>query len=150
MSGKNPNNVDSKLIALVPGANSTVVPQKRGTNGNSSIVGENSRAVANEVLDAFTKTENARERREKPLLITLIVLMTIQVVAFNIIIAGAGIYIFSLKDTSVLQLFFDVLKYYIGATVVELIGIFAFVIKGTFISGHSKLVEMLMDKENRN
>ena len=110
MSGKNPNNVDSKLIALVPGANSTVVPQKRGTNGNSSIVGENSRAVANEVLDAFTKTENARERREKPLLITLIVLMTIQVVAFNIIIAGAGIYIFSLKDTSVLQLFFDVFE----------------------------------------
>ena len=79
----------------------------------------------------------------------MIILTGFQVVVFNVIIAGTGWFVFHLNDASVFPLFFDILKYYIGATVVELIGILAFIIKGTFTSDHTKLMEILLNRDKK-
>lgn len=147
MSGNASSSVETKLVELVPDVKGTIIPQKRALNGNASVVNENSRAVMDEFLDAFNKAEAARTNREQPVLKALIVLTVIQIVAFNVIIGGAGIYVFRLNSLEGISLYFDILKYYIGATVVELIGMFAFIVKSTFSSSHSKMMEILLNKD---
>lgn len=137
--------VEDKLVDLVLDANETILPQQV-CNGDNPIDYENDQ-VLKSAIQAFNQGETDRSKRKKPLLWALIILTAFQVIVFNVIIAGTGWFLFRLNDVSVLPLFFDILKYYIGATLVELIGILTFIIKGTFTSDHTKLMETLLNRD---
>ena len=45
---------------------------------------------------------------------------------------------------------FSIVKYYIGATVVELMGMIAFIAKGTFSSDHIKVMKFLFTEKEES
>lgn len=97
---------------------------------------------------SFVKNEEERTERQKPLLNNLVKLTVFQLVAFNVIIAGVAWLSFRCSDTTIVPQFFEILKYYIGATVAELLAMIWFVTKGTFSSEHIKMLGQLLEHKD--
>lgn len=100
---------------------------------------------------SFIEHEKQRADRQKPLLYIIAVFTGFQLLVFNIIISVIAGLAFHNGTLDVISLFFDIFKYYIGATVAELIGMLYFITKGTFSSDHVKIMELLFgDKKSDN
>ena len=97
---------------------------------------------------SFVKNEEERTERQKPLLNNLVKLTIFQLVAFNVIIAGVAWLSFKCSETTIVLQYFEILKYYIGATVAELLAMIWFVTKGTFSSEHIKMLSQLLDPKD--
>ena len=93
---------------------------------------------------SFVKNESERTKRQKPLLYIVAIFTAIQLIAFNVIIAAVAWFSFQNSETDVITQLFDILKYYIGATVVELISMLAYITSGTFSTNHVKTMELLL------
>lgn len=103
---------------------------------------DNDRASA-AIIKAYTEHEIARVKRQKWLLLVIVLLTAGQLVFFNYIIYLTITKSFQTAqlealNTDVINNLFTILKYYIGATIVELIGMIWFITKGTFSSDHVK------------
>lgn len=93
---------------------------------------------------SFVKNEKERTERQKPLLFIVAGLTVIQLLAFNGIIGVAVWLVFKNGRTEVITHFIDLLKYYIGATVVELLSMLAYITTGTFSTNHVKTMNKLL------
>lgn len=109
---------------------------------------DNDRASA-AIIKTYTEHEIARVKRQKWLLLVIVLLTAGQLIFFNYII-----YLTITKSFQTAQLeainvdvidnLFTILKYYIGATIVELIGMVWFITKGTFSSDHVKTMQSVL------
>ena len=145
-SGNGLSKLDKAVTDEIPENSCSASPQNLPSTLEAAITNENRMVVVDRVLDWCDKAENSRREREKPLLKTLKWFVIVQVSAFNAVIIALVVYLFLYREDTFMSLFFDVLKYYIGATVAELIGAFIFIIKATFTSDHIKMVEKILDK----
>lgn len=93
---------------------------------------------------SFVKNENERTKRQKPLLYIVAGFTAIQLLAFNGIIGVTVWLVFKNGNADVITHFIDLLKYYIGATVVELITMLAYITTGTFSTNHVKTMNKLL------
>lgn len=94
---------------------------------------------------SFVKNESERTKRQKPLLFIVAGFTAIQLVAFNLIIGLTAWLVFKNGDTNVIIHLIELLKYYIGATVVELITMLAYITTGTFSTNHVKTMDKLLE-----
>ena len=100
------------------------------------------------VIGAYTDNEKARVRRQRWLFFVLVIFTGAQLWFFNKVInttvSSSFEIILQYEQFDLLTNLFDILKFYIGATVVELIGMIATVTAGTFSSSHVKTMNMLL------
>lgn len=100
------------------------------------------------VIGAYTDNEKARVGRQRWLFFVLVIFTGAQLWFFNKVInttvSSSFEIIMQHEQFDLLTDLFDILKFYIGATVVELIGMIATVTAGTFSSSHVKTMNMLL------
>ena len=99
------------------------------------------------VVNSYVTNEEERTKRQKPLLYAIVAITAFQLVSFNVIIACCVFLAFKNNDPTILTQLFEVMKYYIGATIVELIGMVWFITKGTFSTNHVKTMELMLRDE---
>ena len=103
------------------------------------------KSVTERIIDAYTKAETERSARQVPLFLCISWLTIGQLIAFNLIIAATGVFSFLNSNIEVIFSFFEICKYYIGAVIVELIGMLAFIMKGTFSSKHIDMMKLVVE-----
>lgn len=103
------------------------------------------------IIKAYTDHELERVKRQKWLLWAVVLLTAGQLIFFNYVIYLTLTQSFqtaqleTISNLDVINNLFEILKYYIGATVVELIGMVLFITKGTFSSDHVKTMELMLN-----
>jgi hypothetical protein len=121
--------------------------EKANDKANSAIT-----RTHNKILKTYTDHEIARMRRQKYLLLVIILLTAGQLLFFNCIIRMAVKESLLLVKSEIINSditnnLFTILKYYIGATIVELIGMVWFVTKATFSPDHVKTLELILNEK---
>ena len=112
---------------------------------------DNERAIS-AIIKTYTEHEVARLQRPKYLLLAIVLLTAGELVFFNYIIyftITASFQSAQLEtlNADVINNLFTILKYFIGATIVELIGMLWFITKGTYSSDHIKtMLSVLKNK----
>lgn len=100
------------------------------------------------LINLYIDCEKERLNQQKPLLESVIKLTKTLIWLFNIVIGlitvAVIILCFVQSDTSILQNLFDFLKYYVGAVVIELIGMLIFIVKGVFSTNYNKIMESVL------
>lgn len=140
----------SKLPAVVPGNLQLAVQNTPSQDDVKTIIDSaNARAVdiLNDaklaIIKSYAKNEKERAERQKPLLWVIVGLTALQLIAFNAIIAMIAFAAFKTENSEIVLHLFEILKYYIGATVVELIGLVWFITRDTFSSNHIKMMKLM-------
>ena len=96
------------------------------------------------LVDQYIKADNQRLEQQTSLLEKILRLTWVQVWLFNgviLVMIGAvmvRMFVFGESDFTGL---FDFLKYYVGAVLVELLGMLAFISKSIFSSSYDKIME---------
>lgn len=84
------------------------------------------------IVHIYSQSEDKRIESQKPLREAVTSLVKWQLAIFNFIILGVVIVSLYLGGADVISGLFDFLKYYLGATLVELLGMLYFITKKTF------------------
>lgn len=142
------SSVPSTLKVQLP-ANATVAASEtiKQDNSDTASILNNAQIAA---IEAFSRIEQQRAERQEPLLNHIIKLTYIQIIVFNFVIIAIGACSFVLRFMGIesdLTFFFEILKYYIGVTVVEFIAMVGFIMKASFSSDHMKAMKMFFQKE---
>ncbi|MGM9669583.1 MAG: hypothetical protein ACI3VZ_07495 [Faecousia sp.] len=119
------------------------------TATSEEIVSDANAKLEDSLLKIFKKSEDTRLEQQKPLLIAIIVLVAIQLVAFNVIIWMLVSNILGQKDPQLIMALLEFLKYYIGAVIVELIGLVVLVAQTTFSMHPTKMLEKFIQSRNK-
>ena len=99
------------------------------------------------VLLAYINNENARTERQQPLFNAIKLFTGIQLGVFNVIVVLTVVWSFINGESGTIVLMFDILKYYMGATVVELIGMVVYIVSVTFSKDHMKIMKLVYGDE---
>lgn len=145
----------SKLPAIVPD-NLQLSVQNTPSQDEVKTIIDDANAKAVDILNdaklaiikSYAKNEKERAERQKPLLWIVVGLTALQLIAFNFIIAMIACAAFKTKYSEVILQLFEILKYYIGATVVELIGMVWFITRDTFSSNHIKMMKLMFSDKS--
>lgn len=149
------NLLKSKLPAIVPD-NLQLSVQDTPSQDDVKTIIDDANAKAIDILNdaklaiikSYAKNENERAERQKPLLWIVVGLTALQLIAFNLIIAMIACAAFKTKNSEIILQLFEILKYYIGATVVELIGMVWFITRDTFSSNHIKMMKLMFSDKS--
>lgn len=132
-----------ELLGEIPDTIKIDIPREISAEGKIDSFNE----VAGQALvDAYTKSEEFRLGRQKPIMISVLIVLSVQLVAFNtliFILLFKSIPIVSVQHQLFVELL-DFLKYYIGAVIVELIGLMIIITKNTFSIHLDKTIEKLV------
>ena len=105
------------------------------------------------LVNHYIECEKGRLEQQRPLLMSVIKINTTLIWLFNIVIGiitiSAIVLCFVQSDTSILDGLFDFLKYYVGAVVVELIGMLFFIVRGVFSFDYKKIMESVLNTETK-
>lgn len=105
------------------------------------------------LINLYIDCEKKRLEQQKPLLESVIKLTKTLIWLFNVVIGLITISVIVLcfvhSDTSILQSLFNFLKYYVGAVLVELIGMLIFIVKGVFSSNYNKIMESVLKPDSK-
>ena len=149
------NQLKSKLPAIVPDNLQLSVEDTPSQDEVKTIIDDaNAKAVdiLNDakltIVKSYANNEKERAERRKPLLWVVVSLTAFQLVAFNFIIVMIACLAFKSENSEVILRLFEILKYYIGATVVELIGMVWFITRDTFSSNHIKMMKLIFGKKS--
>ena len=114
--------------------------QVKETEDNADKINE----YNNKILQAYIDSENQHLEQQKPVAIIIAVVLGIQLVLFNILI-----YIVTLKnlDIQTRTLLLDFLKYYIGAVIVEMLGMCLIIVRGIYTLSIGKMAEHIIKKK---
>ena len=99
---------------------------------------------------AYATAEAERIKRQKPVLITLVITMLVQLIITDLFIGYSVWRIFQVEDTSFISSVLDILKFHITSTIVELIAIFYFIVKGTFNDSNSSIMKDLIKSSSNS
>lgn len=139
------NKVPSKNVDVVLPENEAQSPEDKIEEANEDTSDLLRKSAIEKIIEAYTKAETERSGRQTPLFQCIRWITVVQLIAFNLIIAVTGICSFLSNDNEVITLFFEICKYYIGAIIVELIGMLAFIMKGTFSSEHIDMMRLVLE-----
>lgn len=145
------NNLDSLLESLnshLPETPQIDMPVLTATPSEEKVSDANSK-LEDAIANAFSKSEAERMEQQKPLLISIIALVAIQLLAFNYIIHLLVSKIITSTDTALITALLDFLKYYIGAVIVELVGLVVLVANTTFSMHPSKMLESIIQNRKK-
>ncbi len=111
-------------------------------------INEANERIRKELLKIYAEEERLRQKRQKPIMISVMVLLFVQLVCFNVLMFILVLDSAKTIEIEVFRLLLDFLKYYIGAVVVELIGLIVTITANTFSSHLSKNIsKILFDKK---
>ncbi len=111
-------------------------------------INEANERIRKELLKIYAEEEKLRQKRQKPIMISVMVLLFVQLVCFNVLMFILVLDSAKTIEIEVFRLLLDFLKYYIGAVVVELIGLIVTITANTFSSHLSKNIsKILFDKK---
>lgn len=140
------------LKAEVPSDTSVDVP-KAHASSEEIINDANERAetsltnARSAIVKHYIQCEQNRVEQQKPLLKATINLVTVQIWLFNIIIFLFSVVVVVISivnnDIEPLLSLFDFLKYYVGAVLVELLGMLLLIAKSIFSSNYGKIMELM-------
>lgn len=99
------------------------------------------------LIDAYAQVINQQLILQRPLSAWIIVLFGLQLLILNGIIVF--LIVICMKNDATLPILLDFLKYYIGAVVVELLGLVAIIIKSTFSSSLPKIIEKVISSNKK-
>lgn len=121
-----------------------------GVNAKAESAMVDSRA---KLVNLYIACEQQRLSQQEPLLKLVISLNKTLIWLFNIVIGVVTLAVLALcfirSDTNILDSLFDFLKYYIGAVVVELIGMLFFIVRGVFSSNFNKIMENVLNPDSK-
>lgn len=133
------NLVFERLKQRIPKSVESDLPKQRpSSNKTIQEINENALSI---LMGVLSSSEEARIKQQKPLQISLLVFVGIQLIFFNGIICALVVYFFRLNDQSIIGHILDFLKYYVGAVLVELIGMIMFITKSTFTSPAQDIIK---------
>lgn len=134
------------LTNEIPQTTKIDIPKETPANEKIDTFNKN---AENAIVDAYIKGENLRLDRQKPIIVFISVMLIVQLLAFNTLIFILVFSSFSIvaKQTTLFVELLDFLKYYIGAVVVELIGIMVIITKNTFSLHLGKSIEKIMSSK---
>ena len=136
------------LIGQIPQDTYIDIPAT-ATATSEEIVSDANSKLEDSLLKIFKKSEEIRLEQQKPLLIAIIVLVAIQLIAFNVIIWLLVSNILEQKEPQLITALLDFLKYYIGAVIVELIGLVVLVAQTTFSMHPTKMLERVIQNNKQ-
>ena len=141
--------LEQTLIQQVPSSLENTVPDAPTEDETQEIIKDYNadQEAKRALIGTYQESEKARIDRQPHLLKWVVCLTSFQLVVFNVVIACTGWFTFQNGNVTIAELYFDILKYYIGATVVELIGMIWFVTKGTFSSDHIKSIDHMVNAD---
>ena len=155
-SAKDALNWVEDLVKDVPKRIKMDIPETESQYTANNAINHHNEGVMDTLEDAkiaairsFTINENERAKRQRPLLIAILVITAIQCVFFNVLMGGVAFFILKMEEPEVLYQLFEILKWYIGATVVEFIGIIAFIVRATFSNDHMKVLYLILQGEEK-
>ena len=127
----------SLLVSKIPKERKVQV--KETEDNSDKINGYNSK-----ILEAYIDSENQHLEQQKPVAIIIAAVLGIQLVVFNILI-----YIVTLKDFDLQTrtLLLDFMKYYIGAVIVEMLGMCLIIVRGIYTLSIGKIAEHIVKKK---
>lgn len=99
------------------------------------------------LISAYTQVINQQLTLQRPLSAWIIVLFGLQLLILNGIIVF--LIVICMKNDTTLPILLEFLKYYIGAVVVELLGLVAIIIKSTFNSSLPKIIEKVISSNKK-
>lgn len=93
------------------------------------------------LINAYIKGETFHLKGQKPVGIIIAIAVGLQLIAFNVLI-----YIVALSnyDFETLKIILDFMKYYVGAVVVEMLGLCLIVVRGVFSMSIGKVVKQIL------
>ena len=103
--------------------------------------------AAKAIIDSYEKSENNRLKQQRPILFCVIGVLAAQLLIFNTLMFFVAIKSFQNFQTETFSLLLEFLKYYIGAVVLELIGLMAVIIKSAFSQNPSQAIKKLIERE---
>lgn len=105
------------------------------------------------LVNHYINCEKGRLEQQRPLLESVLNINKTLIWLFNIVISIITVSVIVLcfvkSDTSILGGLFDFLKYYVGAVVVELIGMLFFIVRGVFSFDYKKIMESVLNTETK-
>lgn len=117
--------------------------EKKETSAAAKVDDANAK-TKNTLLGLLNQSEEARLSQQKPLLVTIVVCVGAQLLLFNVVIILLIVQWWGTENATIVTGLLEFLKYYIGAVVVELIGMIVFITKSTFTSYAGKMIEKLI------
>lgn len=119
-------------------------PQKTGD--------EKVREINNNTIDTFLKlvsdSEEKRLNRQKPLQNCILIFVGMQLLFFNGIMVALVVRLFSTSNVEVIKSTLDFLKYYVGAVLVEMIGMIVFITRSTFTTLSREIISGIFRKND--
>ena len=102
------------------------------------------------LISLYYQTEQVRIRSHKEVLSNVLKMAKASLLWFNIIISVVGLAIvslcFILKTPEPMQHLLELAKYYIGAVLVEIIGLVSVIVSSVYSSRHYKIIEKAIDE----
>lgn len=141
---ENQESVLNSLQSQIPESLNIDLPSREAfsSTGEDSIQEANNKAQT-AILKLLKDNEEERRKRRKPVLIFVSVLVVLQLVAFNVIIGSLVLGWWGTENIEIAIELMDFLKYYIGAVLVELLGMLAVIITDTFKSYSEPLIKTI-------
>ena len=128
-----------KLKQKVPKSVESDLPKQR--HDSSKAIQEINENATSTLMEVLHSSEEARIKQQKPLQISLLVFVGIQLLFFNGIIGFLVVHSCQLDNQSITANVLEFLKYYVGAVLVELIGMIMFITKSKFTSPAQDIIK---------
>lgn len=142
-SNFNYNSFIEALTKEIPDTTKIDIPKEKSAENKIDSFNKN---AENAIVDAYKKSENLRLKRQKPIMIAIMVMLIVQLCAFNtliFILLYKSFTIISIESNLFTELL-DFLKYYVGAVIVELIGLMLVITKNTFSLHLGKTIDKII------
>ncbi len=148
------------ISALSSSVKIDVLESTDGINERTSIEATNKETAdpvqtgRDKLIQSYLDSENNRLKQQRPLLNKILDFTKFQIIISNIVIliitvAVVCCYAFSDSGKNELSHLFDFLKYYVGAVLVEFVGMIFFITKNVFSSSNTKIIEKMLDTNSK-
>lgn len=139
------------LVSQVPSAPESNIPNQK--NESDRIIKQaNDKAInaQSSIIGLITESERSRLEKQKPVLSWVIAFVGSQLFVFNALIAFTIIFsAIKNPNNENFLIIFEFLKYYIGAVLLELIGMIVFITKSTFTSSTKEMLNIVKSWPNK-
>lgn len=122
---------------------SQIPSEDNAASKTKNIIKQANNQTLESILGFISKSEDARIERQNPVLYVVLVLTLIQLLVFNGLISFVIYSAVKTPEAGNLPIIVEFLKYYIGAVLVEMIGMIVFITKSTFTSSTKEMLNIV-------
>ena len=129
---------------MVPANVENDLPEQK--QNSQQVIDDINASAFNKLLNILDQSEKERLKQQRPLRNCLLWFIGLQMLVFNAVIGYIVFYVCKEIDLDVISKVLDFLIYYIGAVLVELIGMIWFITKSTFSSSSKEIIKGFLDR----